>query len=87
MSGRVRRFFAAIHVADEVKAQQPEMAESLAREGVERALSNLRGPRGGHYEPVGEIEFLGFAQMDDDFIRNLWSYGGRRYGRYVRPKR
>ncbi len=56
--------------------------EMLAKDSV----ADVRGPRGGRYQPVGPIEQFSM-ETTEDWMRNTLTVGVRRAVRYVRPKR
>jgi hypothetical protein len=90
-SRRVRRFQAAVSVTrqlvDAAERGEFELVPETYRQLAEQLSGPLTGPRGGRYEPVGDIEYIGGSQVGDDFLRNLWTFAARRYGKYVRPRR
>ena len=85
---RERWFVAGVKVTGELLEGSAIPVEPLIRRWAEKALSELRGPRGGRYVPFGDIEYLGSTVTADDFIRGgVVTFRARRWGRYVRPAR
>lgn len=85
---KVKTFGAQVQVSRQVMVQAEKGAiEASVRHGLAEALSELRGPRGGHYEPISEITFYDYMETWEDYTQNTVTYGATRDGRYVRPKR
>lgn len=82
---RERRFFLDIKVRGAALAADEATLAGFVRRQLEQ-MKEARGPRGGRYLLFGPIEYCGTAQVEDDFIRDLWTFRAARMGRYVRPK-
>lgn len=85
---RIKPFAANVEVTGEFLRQQPEDAQEIAHRGLVKKLSgSLTGPRGGRYEPFGDIQFAGPSPDLEQFHRDIYWFVARRNARYVRPSR
>lgn len=80
---RVKEFVAAISVPRQGRSE----LEPWVNAALDRKLATLTGPRGGRYEPVGEVYGREAGEMGRDFDFNTVTVVARRRGRYVRPRK
>lgn len=83
---RIKTFAAAVAVPR--MGPPPETIAPWVEDALVRQLSGpLKGPRGGRYEPIGDIYGRESGEAGSDFMFGQITYVARRKGRYVRPSR
>jgi hypothetical protein len=81
---RIKPFEASIELTAQLLREAPDAVE-VAKGTLARNLSGtLTGPRGGRYEPFGDIRFTGPHYQ---FTRDTYYIVAQRKARYVRPQR
>jgi hypothetical protein len=84
---RIKKFYVTSRVTEELRRTDPDLVQAIVARQFEFARTNLRGPRGGRYEAVGDLFDFRDGQADLDFMYGTWTYIAHQMGKYVRPNR
>lgn len=86
---RERTFGYAVDVSEEFLRENPngrDMADAMLRDGADHI--ELRGPRGGRYERIGDLyDFRDGVLGDSGYIRSARTFICHTQAVYVRPNR